>query len=309
MKKSVCLSLVLASSLFVNEVKADVRITPLKDNEKIFSLLKEYNIYTDNCKIYLDRYSVIEGIEYYDMENNLKTDGTIVVMDALANNVVKIFSELKGMHFNINSIHPTKLYKKNWLGVVEMPDDFNGTESFVCREVDCSKKKVLSLHAFGTALDVNFLQNPCVFIDYDTNEIQKVVPTAGVRYLNRSFNRKGKLEKDIGKVNDEVVKIFKKYGYDIWGGYWDFPIDYQHFQVSNKVFAKLLMYATKEDAKKIVDIHTRCVNMYNKSLVDLAEEKGINLLEKYKENARAFMKEIGLWCAFGGNKVVRMVRK
>ncbi|MBR1429582.1 MAG: hypothetical protein IJ590_05010, partial [Rickettsiales bacterium] len=82
MKKSVCLSLVLASSLFVNEVKADVRITSLKDNDKIFSLLKEYQIYTDNCKIYLDRYSVIEGIEYYDMQNNLKTDGTIVVMDA-----------------------------------------------------------------------------------------------------------------------------------------------------------------------------------------------------------------------------------
>ena len=65
-------------------------ITPLKDNEKIFSLLKEYQIYTDNCKIYMDRYSVIEGIEYYDMENNLKTDGTIVVLDALADNVVKI---------------------------------------------------------------------------------------------------------------------------------------------------------------------------------------------------------------------------
>ena len=63
----------------------------MKDNEKIFSLLKEYNIYTDNCKIYLDRYSVIEGIEYYDMQNNLKTDGTIVVLDALADNVVKIF--------------------------------------------------------------------------------------------------------------------------------------------------------------------------------------------------------------------------
>ena len=169
MKKTVCLSLVLASSLFVNEVKADVRITSLKDNEEIFSLLKEYQIYTDKCKIYLDRYSVIEGIEYYDMQNNLKTDGIIVVMDALADNVVKIFSELKRMHFNINSIHPTKLYKKNWLGVVEMPDDFNGTESFVCREVDCNKDKVLSLHAFGTALDVNFLQNPCVFIDYDTN--------------------------------------------------------------------------------------------------------------------------------------------
>lgn len=309
MKKTVCLSLVLASSLFVNEVKADVRITSLKDNDKVFSLLKEYKIYTDNCKIYLDRYAVIEGIEYYDMQNNLKTDGTIVVMDALADNVVKIFSELKQMHFNINVIHPTAVYKKNFYGEIDVPDDFNGTESFVCRDVDCNKNKVLSLHAFGTAIDVNFLQNPCVFIDNETNEIQKVVPKAGVRYLNRSFNRKGKLEKDIGKVNDDVVKIFKKYGYDIWGGYWDFPIDYQHFQVSNKSFAKLLMYATKADAKRIFDIHTRCVNMYDKSFVDLAEEKSVNLLEKYKENAHTFMKEIEGWCVFSSNKVMRRVRK
>lgn len=306
MKKTVCLSLVLASSLFVNEVKADVIITPLKDNEKIFSLLKEYDIYTNNCKIYLDRYSVIDGIEYYDMQNNLKTDGTIVVLDALADNVVKIFNELKRMHFNINNIHPTALYKKTWRGV-EMPDDFNGTEAFVCRNVEHTKR--LSLHSFGTALDVNFLQNPCVFIDNETNEIQNVVPKAGVRYLNRSFNRKGKLEKDIGKVNDEVVKIFNKYGYDIWGGHWDFPIDYQHFQVSTRSFADLMMAATKEDAKKIFNIHTRCVNMYNKSLVELAKEKDYKLLEKYKENAHTFMKVVSSWCAFGGNKVVRRIRK
>ena len=306
MKKTVCLSLVLVSSLFVNEVKADVRITSLKDNEKIFSLLKEYNVYTNNCNVYLDRYSVIEGIEYYDMQNNLKTDGTIVVLDALADNVVKIFSELKRIHFNINNIHPTALYKKTWRGI-EMPDDFNGTEAFVCRNVEHTKR--LSLHSFGTALDVNFLQNPCVFIDNETNEIQNVVPKAGVRYLNRSFNRKGKLEKDIGKVNDEVVKIFKKYGYDIWGGYWDFPIDYQHFQVSTRSFADLLMTATKEDAKKIFDIHTRCVNMYNKSLVELAEEKGINLLEKYKENTSSFFRDVGFWCMYKGDKVVRRVRK
>ena len=93
---------------------------------------------------------------------------------------------------------------------------------------------------------------------------------------------------------NEVVKIFKKkYGDDIWYFYLDFHIDYQHFQVSKKLF----------------NVHARRVNIYNKSLVELAEEKSVNLLEKYKENAHAFMKEVSLWCALGGNKVARRVRK
>lgn len=292
--KKICFFFVLINLFVFNVSIASVKITPLKEHEQIFSSLQEYKIYDKICEKYLDRYSVIEGIEYYDFDNKLRNDGVLVVLDILANNVVKIFNELKKIHFNIYSIHPTKLYKKKWNGSIIMPDDFNGTESFVCRQVPHTDR--LSLHSFGTAIDVNFLQNPCVFIDFDKNEIQNVVPKNGVRFLNRSLKRKNKENQDIGKIDDRVVKIFKKYGYDVWGGYFDEPVDYQHFSVSKRAFADLIMYSTKEQGKKIFDIHTKCVNTLNKSLVEIANEKNIDLLKKYQENEKLFLKEISSWC-------------
>ena len=294
MMKKICFFFVLINLFVFNVSIASVKITPLKEHKQIFSLLKEYKIYDKICEKYLDRYSVIEGIEYYDFDNKLRNDGVLVVLDILANNVVKIFNELKKIHFNIYSIHPTKLYKKKWNGSIIMPDDFNGTESFVCRKVEHTDK--LSLHSFGIAIDVNFLQNPCVFIDFDKNEIQEVIPKNGVRFLNRSLKRKNKENQDIGKVDDKIVKIFKKYGYDTWGGYWDFPVDYQHFQVSNRTLALLLMYASRQDGQKIFDIHTKCINTKNKSLVEMADEKNIDLLQEYKKDSKLLLKTISSWC-------------
>ena len=295
MKSLYLIVILIFSYIFnTNYSYSDIKITSLKENVNIFSLLKDYKIYTNNCEKFLDRYNVIEGIEYFDFNNNLKQDGTIVVLDTLTDSVISIFNELKNIHFNINIIHPTAVYKKNWYGGIDVPDDFNGTESFVCRNVEHTNRP--SLHSYGTALDINFLQNPCIFIDWDKNEIQNVVPKAGIKYLNRYFNRKGKEEKDIGKVNKEVVDIFRKYGYDVWGGYWDFPIDYQHFQVSTKEFAQILMFANKKDAKKIFKKHIKCINYTNKSLIEIANENNFNLLEEYKKNRTDFFKKIDIFC-------------
>ena len=175
-----------------------------------------------------------------------------------------------------------------------MPDDFNGTESFVCRKVEHTDR--LSLHSYGVALDVNFLQNPCIFIDEKTYEIQNVVPKNGAKYFNRCLKRKNKEDQDIGKVDSNVIRIFKKHGYDVWGGNWDFPVDYQHFQASTRTFADLLMVATKEDAKSIFNTHVKCLRKTNNSLVELADEKNVALIDMYKNNNGKFFKEIQSWC-------------
>lgn len=293
MKKFFICCFVFLFLFITNICEAKVKITPLKDSD-VFPLLKEYEIYNDVCSVYLDRYSVIEGIEYYDFDNNLKNDGVIVVLDAVADSVVKIFEDLKKIHFNIYNIHPTALYKKNWYGAIVMPDDFNGTESFVCRKVEHTDR--LSLHSYGVALDVNFLQNPCIFIDEKTYEIQNVVPKNGAKYFNRCLKRKNKEDQDIGKVDSNVIRIFKKHGYDVWGGNWDFPVDYQHFQASTRTFADLLMVATKEDAKSIFNTHVKCLRKTNNSLVELADEKNVALIDMYKNNNGKFFKEIQSWC-------------
>ena len=103
MKKFFICCFVFLFLFITNICEAKVKITPLKDSD-VFPLLKEYEIYNDVCSVYLDRYSVIEGIEYYDFDNNLKNDGVIVVLDAVADSVVKIFEDLKKIHFNIKLV-------------------------------------------------------------------------------------------------------------------------------------------------------------------------------------------------------------
>jgi len=292
-----------------NYVKADVVFVSLKDDNNFLQSLKNYGIHQEICDQYIDRYTIIKNIEYYDFAGNLIKNGAIVVQDALAENVAKIFEELKNIKFPVAPINPIigrKIVNVlpfglfGWKKAIDDKSIDNLTGAYCCREIEHTNR--LSLHSFGTAIDLNTLQNPCIFIDEKTNEIQNIVPEKGAMYLNRSFNRKGKVEKDIGKINDKIVKIFKKYGYDIWGGHWDFPIDYQHFQVSTRKFADLLMYADKEDAKSIFKIHTNCVNLLDKSITEMAEEKNIDLLDKYKQNKDEFFKEVGNWCILHSQK-------
>ena len=302
-KKIFFLIVALIALHFPHQVMAEAIITPLKDDGNFLQLLKKYGIHQEVCDKYIDRYTIVKNIEYYDFNGQLLRDGTIVVHDALAENVVKIFDELKQIKFPVATLDPiigTKLVNVlpfglfGWQKYTDNDDIDNLTGSYCCRNTESTNR--LSLHAFGTAIDINTLQNPCIFIDINNNEIQNIVPKKGVKYLNRSFNRKGKLDKDIGKIDDKIVKIFKKYGYDVWGGYWDSPIDYQHFQVANYKFAHLLMIANKQDSKEIFNLHTKCVNLLDKSLIEIADEKKFNLTEQYKKNSEEFFKEIKNWC-------------
>lgn len=69
----------------------------------------------------------------------------------------------------------------------------------------------------GIAIDINPLYNP-----YVTKEC--ISPIAGLEYANRSINQKYQVNK-----NDELYKIFVKYGWS-WGGNWSGKKDYQHFE-------------------------------------------------------------------------------
>ena len=295
-KKIFFLIVALIALRFPHQVMAEVIITPLKDDGNFLQLLKKYGIHQEVCDKYIDRYTIVKNIEYYDFNGQLLRDGTIIVNDALAENVVKIFDELKQIKFPVATLDPIigmKLVNVlpfglfGWQKYTDNDDIDNLTSSYCCREIEHTNR----------------------FINEETNEIQNVVPEKGVMYLNRSFNRKGKVEKDIGKIDEKVVKIFKKYGYDIWGGHWDFPIDYQHFQVSTRNFADLLMYASKEDAKSIFKIHTNCVNLFDKSMIEIAEEKNIDLLETYKQNKDDFFNEVSNWCIIKNRKVKKDIKK
>jgi hypothetical protein len=49
---------------------------------------------------------------------------------------------------------------------------------------------------------------------------------------------------------EAVAGIFAEYGFTVWGGYWDAPIDYQHFQFSRS-FAEKLAALPEAPARKL----------------------------------------------------------
>ena len=87
------------------------------------------------------------------------------------------------------------------------------------------------MHSYGLAIDINPVQNPFIMIDKTSNNI-KVLPGQSVDFLNRHNKQEGMVE--------PIVEIFRKYGFSEWGGNWNTPIDYHHFQVPRKAVAELI---------------------------------------------------------------------
>ena len=80
----------------------------------------------------------------------------------------------------------------------------------------------MSLHSLGRAVDINTRINP--YRKYRPGEPDIVEPEAGRGYLDRTQTVPGIL-----RNGDAVVQAFRNLGWT-WGGEWENPIDYQHFQ-------------------------------------------------------------------------------
>ncbi|MFA9432424.1 M15 family metallopeptidase [Egicoccus sp. AB-alg2] len=91
----------------------------------------------------------------------------------------------------------------------------NNTSAFNCRRVTGGTS--WSRHAYGTAIDLNPVQNPYV-------RGGTVLPSAGAAYTDRGDVRPGMLV-----AGDPVVRAFDAIGWT-WGGRWQTLKDYQHFE-------------------------------------------------------------------------------
>ena len=94
----------------------------------------------------------------------------------------------------------------------------NNTSAFNCRPVTGGGG--FSEHSYGTAIDVNPVQNP--YLAGST-----VLPAEGRQYVDRPDSP------GVIHAGDEVVQAFADHGFR-WGGTWSGPIDYQHFSVSGR---------------------------------------------------------------------------
>ncbi|GIF22084.1 LysM repeat protein [Actinoplanes tereljensis] len=150
-------------------------------------------------------------VSYIDLQGSYH-DGSIVVHRDVVPRVQKIFFTLFRWRFRIMAMAPMS---------VNMPGETNMgivTAGYNCRPVGGTD--VWSEHAYGTAIDINPLQNPMI-------RGGSISPFGGHRYLNRnSYN--------LGMIHAEgAARAFTRNGY-FWGGQWRSLKDYMHFSVSNR---------------------------------------------------------------------------
>lgn len=188
------------------------------------------------------------NFSYVDFDGKTHKDGKIVVLDAVAPYVSTIFNDLYALDFPIKKAQPIEKYQ----GSDDKSMADNNTSAFNYRAI--AGQKSLSIHAYGLAIDLNPVQNP--FIEFKDNGAAKFKPAQGADYTNRMKHRFGKADRQ--GMAEEVISTFARNGFQYWGGFWNTPIDYQHFQVSRDM-AKLM---TTMDSQSASDFFGRYVEWY-----------------------------------------------
>jgi hypothetical protein len=191
-----------------------------------------------------ERLKLIE-FSYVGFDGQLHDDGEIVVMDAVAEHVLHIFRALRDTRFPIAKAKLMNRYDGN--DDASMAD--NNTSAFNVREI--TGGGLISLHTYGLAIDINPVQNPYAKRSGATLTFS---PPSGAEYVNRINDRPWKDARP--GMAEAVVDLFAFDGFLIWGGYWDDPIDYQHFQVS-RTLAERLARLSPAQAQAVFDRHVR----------------------------------------------------
>ncbi len=217
------------------------KISLIKDKLKQQMITK--GTYKPSCPINLDRLKLI-NFSHYDFAGKIHNNGEIVVMDAAAEYVVNIFRELYCKKFPINKAKRIEYYNGN----DELSLAANNTSCYNCRRIT-GNANLLSIHAYGLAIDINPVQNPYIELNSKSKQGEiKILPHKGKEYLNRTNLRPGMVE--------EIVDILKKNGFYIWGGTWNEPVDWQHFQTPRLV-AEILAELKSEDAIEFFHLYAK----------------------------------------------------
>jgi hypothetical protein len=159
---------------------------------------------------------------YVGFDGRPRGDGELVVMDAVADYVVQIFAQLRGLRFPLASARLMDHYD----GDDDASMAANNTSALNVRPVAGSR--TISLHAYGVAIDLNPIQNPYVTRSGRTPSAE---PAAGRDFVARKPARPGMAE--------SIVQVFAEQGFAEWGGAWSNPVDYQHFQVPRRLAVQL----------------------------------------------------------------------
>jgi D-alanyl-D-alanine carboxypeptidase-like protein len=207
--------------------------------------MKSHNVLNSGAPVSCARLKLVR-FEHIGFDGLLHR-GEIMVMDAAANDVLQIFNSLLEMNFPIEKARLINYYN----GDDDESIADNNTSGFNHRNVEGGN--ALSMHAYGLAIDLNPKQNP--YVKRNRNgTVLSVSPPSGIDYVSRPGNRSpanGRLG-----MAEAVTDLFAEHGFSIWGGYWHYEVDYQHFQVSRGL-ALRLAHLLPADAQALFDEHVR----------------------------------------------------
>ncbi len=151
-------------------------------------------------------------ILYVDFDG-AEHEGELLVHRKVAKDVIEIFEALYNARYPLRSVRLVDDFGQPFTDGLSMAAD--NTSAYCCRRV--TGKKYFSRHSYGTAIDINPVENPYVKPDGSFS------PKESEPYLDRSDVRPGMItEKDL------CYKLFKKRGWK-WGGHFTGQKDYQHF--------------------------------------------------------------------------------
>lgn len=234
-------------------------IQPL--SERDCAVMMENNTYQPGNPVACKRLSAVHFS--YHSDEGIKTEGKLVVLDVVAPEVAILMHELTTKGFYIKKSRPLEEYHGN--DIASMAD--NNTSSFNSRRPATGRN--WSLHAYGVAIDINPLQNPVIYPDKredaNGNIVAGVPGTALIRPVNASSSKNNYLNRNIYRARSEndgfyrpgmveaVADLFADHGFLTWGGYWNDPLDYQHFEVGPQRFIERLYAADPQDSTNPVN--------------------------------------------------------
>jgi len=234
------LALALCSALAsVDAAWADITAIP----PATCQAMKDGHVLTDASPVPCDRLREV-SFRFIDFSGETRL-GRVVVMDAVARPVQDLFDELHARHFPLRQAAPMQAY----LGDDDASMEDDNTSGFNARLVAGSSH--WSLHAFGLAIDLNPVENPFIEVADDGRTLRVSPATSARAFVNRREPRPGKAPRP--GLAEDVVDVFAAHGFLVWGGDWNFPIDYQHFEAGDQDFARRLLQAPPSEAALLVD--------------------------------------------------------
>jgi len=167
----------------------------------------------EGCPIHLDDLRHLTMSHWtFDGE---RQQGELIVSATVAEAVAGVFHAIHDARFPIARMERVSRYDASDAKSMAA----NNTSAFNCRFVGGTK--TWSQHAYGTAIDINPIQNPWV-------KGTRVDPSEGAPYIDRTMPQPGMVVE-----GDAVVRAFDSAGW-YWGGRWNSVKDYQHFSENGR---------------------------------------------------------------------------